>query len=51
MPFELDVVFESGSFSTRQETLVKDAYTEALKWHQTRFAQRFENTFHLKQKG
>ncbi|KAB0802437.1 hypothetical protein PPYR_04623 [Photinus pyralis] len=51
IPFALDVTFESGSFGTRQNTLVGQTYTETLSWHQTRFDQRFEDTFHLKRKG
>ncbi|KAF5275980.1 hypothetical protein FQA39_LY00776 [Lamprigera yunnana] len=51
IPFTLDVAFESGSFGTRQNTLLGDVYTDALKWHQGRFLQRFEDTFHIKEKG
>ncbi|XP_018320020.1 mannosyl-oligosaccharide glucosidase isoform X2 [Agrilus planipennis] len=51
VPFALDVVFESGSFGTRQNTLVGDTYTDMLRWHTSRFAQRFDDTFHLKEKG
>ncbi|XP_022919576.2 mannosyl-oligosaccharide glucosidase [Onthophagus taurus] len=51
VPFTLDVVFESGSFGTRQNTLVGDTYTEALNWHLSRFHQRFEDTYKLKEKG
>lgn len=51
MPIELDIIFESGSFGTREEMLAGNVYTEALKWHETRFDQRFEDTFHLKEKG
>lgn len=51
IPFALDIVYESGSFGTRENTLVGRVYSEALSWHQTRFGQRFEDTFHLKEKG
>lgn len=51
VPFMLDVVFESGSFYDREDVLVGEAYTEALRWHASRFSQRFENTFHLAEKG
>lgn len=51
VPFSMDVVFESGSFGTRQNTLVGDIYTNTLNWHSSRFAQRFDDTFDLKAKG
>ncbi|KAI4459446.1 mannosyl-oligosaccharide glucosidase [Holotrichia oblita] len=51
VPFSMDVVFESGSFGTRQNTLVGDIYTDTLNWHSSRFAQRFDDTFGLKAKG
>lgn len=49
-PFTLDVVFESAS-NTREAPLLGDVYDTALAWHQSRFEQRFENTFGLKEKG
>ncbi|XP_044262589.1 mannosyl-oligosaccharide glucosidase [Tribolium madens] len=51
VPFSVDVVFESGSFGTRQDTLVGETYTKALAWHEARFGQRFEDTFGLHKKG
>lgn len=51
VPFSLDVVFESRSNTNREDTLIGQSYTEALQWHQSRFVQRFENTFHLSEKG
>lgn len=51
LPFAIDVVFESGSFIGRHDLLAGEVYTEALKWHQSRFNQRFEKTFQLQEKG
>lgn len=51
VPFTLDVVFESESFIDREKSLAGEFYTEMLQWHQTRFNQRFDKTFNLKEKG
>lgn len=51
VPFSLDVVFESSSNVERETTFMGNDYTKALEWHRARFSQRFENTFHLAEKG
>ncbi|XP_060524577.1 mannosyl-oligosaccharide glucosidase [Cylas formicarius] len=51
LPFILDVAFESHSYIERDKSLIGKAYTNALQWHQSRFNQRFEDTFGLKKKG
>lgn len=42
------MAFESASFIERESSLIGDSYSQALKWHQTRFLQRFDQTFNLK---
>jgi len=51
LPFSLDIVFESASHVTREESLVGRHYTAALKDWQDKFDLRFEKTFHLAGKG
>ncbi|XP_017783438.1 PREDICTED: mannosyl-oligosaccharide glucosidase [Nicrophorus vespilloides] len=51
LPFTLDVVFESGSVSSRENMLAGDVYTQELQWQRLRFNQRFEDTFNLQEKG
>ncbi|PNF40173.1 Mannosyl-oligosaccharide glucosidase GCS1 [Cryptotermes secundus] len=51
VPFELDFVFESGSFMDRPGSLTGDAYTRELSWHRSNFHNRFEETFKLQTKG
>lgn len=51
LPFSVDVVFESASVVNRKDQLVGDSFSKALQWQITRFNQRFESTFHLKDKG
>lgn len=47
----MDVVFESQSNMYRPEMLKGDIYTEKLERHSMKFSNRFENTFHLTEKG
>lgn len=51
LPFSIDVVFESKTVVNRKDKLVGELYSESLEWHQSRFNQRFEDTFALKSKG
>ncbi|XP_070526596.1 mannosyl-oligosaccharide glucosidase-like isoform X2 [Cardiocondyla obscurior] len=51
VPFEIEINFESGSFSNRIEKLTGRKYDEALKEHRELFSKKFENIFKLKSKG
>lgn len=51
LPFEMEIVFESGSFAHRPNRLIRDTFSQELKSHQTKFDAQFENTFHLSDKG
>lgn len=51
VPFTLDVIFESGSFGVREETLSGQTYTNLLEKHKSTFNEKFEKVFNLKQKG
>lgn len=51
MPFEIILVYESGSFHSRPDTLIGGTYERELNQHRKKFSQRFENTFHLSEKG
>ncbi|KAG5893399.1 hypothetical protein JTB14_038061 [Gonioctena quinquepunctata] len=51
VPFSIDIVYESSSFTNKQETLVGDTYTKSLEWHRKQFTEKFEKTFSLKAKG
>ncbi len=50
IPFEVDVIFESGS-AVRQESLTGRVYSLELEKHKKIFNDRFENTFKLRSKG
>ncbi|XP_011866700.1 PREDICTED: mannosyl-oligosaccharide glucosidase [Vollenhovia emeryi] len=51
VPFEIEVSYESGSFSNRVEKLTGSNYDEALKEHRELFSKKFESVFKLKSKG
>lgn len=51
LPFQLEVAFESGSFTTRGDRLIGSVYDELLDEHRRKFAARFEDKFHLIEKG
>lgn len=51
MPFQIEVLFESGSFRDRPNQLVGAAMTEELERRKARFDARFERTFGLAGKG
>ncbi|KYM92130.1 Mannosyl-oligosaccharide glucosidase [Atta colombica] len=52
IPFEIEVSYESGSFSNRMDVkLTGNNYDEALKDHRELFSKKFENVFKLKSKG
>lgn len=51
VPFEVDMIFESGSFMDRPNTLTGDYYTKELKIVQDTFHHKFESIFHIKEKG
>ncbi|XP_023311834.1 mannosyl-oligosaccharide glucosidase GCS1 isoform X2 [Anoplophora glabripennis] len=51
IPFVVDVIFETESFSNKQETLVGETYTKSLAWHESRFDEKFESKFKLRHKG
>ncbi|KYN05737.1 PREDICTED: mannosyl-oligosaccharide glucosidase GCS1 [Cyphomyrmex costatus] len=51
IPFEIEVSYESGSFSNRMDKLTGNNYDEALKEHREQFSKKFESVFNLKSKG
>ena len=51
VPFEVDMVFESGSYMDRPGTLFGNTYSQELKSHRDDFHQKFEETFKLQAKG
>ncbi|XP_077992555.1 mannosyl-oligosaccharide glucosidase-like [Glandiceps talaboti] len=51
LPFEVDFVFESGSFTERKSVLAGKDFTNLLEYHDQNFDRKFENIFNLKQKG
>lgn len=51
LPFSMEVVFQSGSFSDRQNRLEGDILTSLLEKRKNEFNDRFEETFRLEQKG
>lgn len=51
IPFEIEISYESGSFSTRMEKLTGNNYDEALKNQRELFSKKFESVFKLKSKG
>lgn len=51
LPFEMEVVFESGSFVNRPDRLIGDTFDEALLQHVSQFDKKFEEIFNLTSKG
>ncbi|XP_054262025.1 mannosyl-oligosaccharide glucosidase [Macrosteles quadrilineatus] len=51
VPFEMDVVFESGSNFNRPNTLTGQVYYDLLQKNIEEFDNKFESIFKLKQKG
>ncbi|XP_012226758.1 mannosyl-oligosaccharide glucosidase isoform X1 [Linepithema humile] len=51
VPFEIEVSYESGSFSNRIDKLTGQNYDEALDKQRQLFSKKFENVFKLKSKG
>ncbi|XP_074643874.1 mannosyl-oligosaccharide glucosidase-like [Tubulanus polymorphus] len=51
VPFEMEVIFESGSVSERRERLAGKAFTRSFKKHQQDFHSKFENVFKLEKAG
>ncbi|KAG8232260.1 hypothetical protein J437_LFUL012875 [Ladona fulva] len=51
IPFELDIVYESGSYTNRPKTLMGDIYDDELKKKRIAFHDKFDSTFHLKDHG
>ncbi|XP_018377685.1 PREDICTED: mannosyl-oligosaccharide glucosidase GCS1 [Trachymyrmex cornetzi] len=52
IPFEIEISYESGSFTNRMDVkLTGNNYDEALKNHRELFSKKFENVFKLKSKG
>lgn len=51
LPFQLVVMFESGSFLQRPEPLLGEAYHTEITNRLVEFDERFEKTFQLKDKG
>jgi len=50
IPFEFDVVFRS-QLDSGEPMLTGDAYSKSLAKHVSKFDQRFEQVFHLREKG
>lgn len=50
-PFQIEVLFESGSFHDRPDQLAGSVLTEELEKRKVAFDQKFENTFGLQAKG
>ncbi|XP_062864317.1 mannosyl-oligosaccharide glucosidase [Trichomycterus rosablanca] len=50
-PFQIEVLFESGSFHDRPNQLVGSVLTEELEQQKTAFNEKFEKTFGLQVKG
>ncbi|XP_006011279.1 mannosyl-oligosaccharide glucosidase [Latimeria chalumnae] len=51
VPFQVEVVFESGSFMERADRLTGEVLTAELERHKAQFSERFERVFHLQEKG
>uniref|UniRef100_T1ISH0 Mannosyl-oligosaccharide glucosidase n=1 Tax=Strigamia maritima TaxID=126957 RepID=T1ISH0_STRMM len=51
LPFEIEVVFESGSFADRPNRLIGDVFTSELAQHSKQFHERFAQKFKLQDKG
>ncbi|XP_076812485.1 mannosyl-oligosaccharide glucosidase-like [Clavelina lepadiformis] len=51
LPFEIDIVFESGSWTNRRSLLAGDVFTKHLTQLKDKFDKKFEATFPLSDKG
>lgn len=51
VPYELEVTFESDSYSVRQDRMIGDIFRTELLKHVHAFEKRFEDVFQLKDKG
>lgn len=51
LPFEMEIIFESGSFTSRSEILSGPIFSEALLKFSENFQKTFEEKFPLKSKG
>ena len=51
LPFEMEVIFESGSFTDRPNRLDGDTFDKLLKEHVTAFDRKFGEIFDLETKG
>jgi len=51
LPYEMEVVFESGSFLERPNSLLKDSYANLVKHYTEAFAEKMERVFGLQAKG
>jgi len=51
MPFQMEVAFESGSFTDRKEQLLGEAFQTEFAKHRHAFETRFENVFSLAGRG
>jgi len=51
MPFQMEVAFESGSFSDRKEQLLGDVFQSEYSKHRNAFETQFENVFSLAERG
>ena len=47
LPFEMEVTFESGSFTDRPNRLDGDSFKELLEEHVAAFYKKFDKTFDL----
>ncbi|GFO20120.1 mannosyl-oligosaccharide glucosidase [Plakobranchus ocellatus] len=51
LPFTMEVLFQSGSFVNRGDQLSKEKFSALIQSKEEEFDAKFENIFHLKQKG
>ena len=51
LPFEMEIIFESGSFVDRPYSLSDGIYQAEINNHLLKFDRRFEETFGLEKKG
>lgn len=50
-PYELEVIFESGSFDNRPNTLTGKIFDQTLYEHVSKFDEKFDKLFNLRSKG
>ena len=51
LPFEMEIIFESGSFVDRPQSLSGETYQTEINKHLINFDKKFEDTFNLEKKG